>query len=212
MHTDFVTDEAPVLATDELDSAVFPQPERPTLPIRVPVAADFGSVVVKAEVLGSTSNVVLLQGPQAGATALPLGAPVRLRVEWDRQALSGRLAAHGVAGRFLVSIGERAIRRSRRFPVDLTGIARSPQLPDPVEVRVTDLSTGGARVQGITLPVGSELELRFTPPGRPTPITVLGFVVRVIEVNDSHSVGLAFRLVQPSTDVLGAIAPATDRG
>jgi hypothetical protein len=145
-----------------------------------------------------------------GAKIAQLGAPVRLRVEWDRQLLNCRLAAHGAAGRFLVSIGERAIRRSRRFAVDLPGVARAPHLPEPIEVRVVDLSTGGARVEGIDLPVGSELELRFTPPGRPTPITVLGFVVRQVETDDARSVGLAFRLVQPSMDLLGARAPSAN--
>jgi PilZ domain-containing protein len=198
-------DTLPATDTDEpARGARIPQPHRPNLPIRVPVAADFGGgTVLLAEVIGSTDNVLLLQGPDSGATLAPLGTPVRLRVGWDRQMLTGRLAAHGVEGRFLISIGERAIRRSRRFPVDLPGVARSPLLPGPVEVRVTDLSTGGARVEGVELAVGSEVELRFTPPGRPTPITVLGFVVRLIEIDGARSVGLAFRLVQPSTDLLG---------
>jgi hypothetical protein len=190
---------------------LIPQPSRPNLPIRVPVTADFGSGnVVQAEVIGSTASVLLVQGPDNGAKIAPLGAPVRLRVEWDRQLLNCRLAAYGAAGRFLVSIGERAIRRSRRFPVDLPGVARAPHMSQPVEVRVLDLSIGGARVEGVQLPVGSELELRFTPPGRPTPITVLGFVVRQVEINDARSIGLAFRLVQPSMDLLGASATSAD--
>ncbi len=201
-------------ATDRDTAAargLIPQPSRPSLPIRVPVIADFGGGnVVHAEVIGSTANVMLLQGPDTGGKIAPLGAPVRLRVEWDRQLLNCRVAAHGTAGRFLVSIGERAIRRSRRFPVDLPGVARTPQQPDPVDVRVVDLSTGGAQVEGIELPVGSELELRFTPPGRPAPITVLGFVVRIIEIDHTRSVGLAFRLVQPSMDLLGASAASAD--
>jgi PilZ domain len=193
------------------DLPLIPPPSRPNLPIRVPVAADFGAgTVVSAEVIGSTESVLLLQGPDSGGTVAPLGATVRLRVGWDRQTLTGRLAAHGAEGRFLISIGERAIRRSRRFPVDLPGVARTPQGRGPIEVHICDLSTGGARVEGIELAVGSELELRFTPPGRPTPITVLGFVVRLIDIDGTRSVGLAFRLVQPSTDLLGTAAqPAT---
>jgi len=205
-------DTLPETASGEPASGrLIPQPSRPNLPIRVPVVADFGGGnVIHAEVIGSTANVLLLQGPDSGTKIAPLGAPVRLRVEWDRQLLSCRLAAHGAAGRFLVSLGERAIRRSRRFPVHLVGFARAPHLAEPVEVRVLDLSSGGARVEGIELPVGSELELRFTPPGRPTPITVLGFVVRVIEIGYVSSVGLAFRLVQPSMDQLGASATSAD--
>ena len=102
-----------------------------------------------------------------------------------------------------MSIGERAIRRSRRFAVDLRAVARSGQLSTgAVDVRIADLSTGGARVEGITLAVGSGVELRFTPPGRSAPITVLGFVVRSIESADLPTVGVAFRLVHASIDVL----------
>jgi hypothetical protein len=183
---------------------LIPQPERPSkFPIRVPVLADFGYARLRCEVLGSTNNVLLLEGLDRNVQLPPLGTPVRLRVEWDRQQLTGRVAAHGAATRFLVSIGERAIRRSRRFPVDLPGRARSAHLYGPVEVRITDLSTGGARVAGLDLPIGTELELSFVPPGRKEAITVLGFVVRSIDATDVATVGVAFRLVQASTDVLG---------
>jgi len=205
VEVDDVEVDAVVQATPEL----IPQPDRPRLPWRVPVQADWGGTTVSAEVLGSTANVLLLQGPPDGTTLPALGTPIRLRLDWDRQVLNCRLAAHGVAGRFLVTVGERAIRRSRRFPVNLTGFARSSQLHSGVEVRITDLSTGGARVQGIDLPVGSEVDLRFTPPGRATPIDVRGFIVRRIERTDVPTVGVAFRLVQPSMDVLGHSALAT---
>jgi len=178
------------------DNALIPPPQRPQLPIRVPVEADMGGTTLHAEVLASTANVLLLQGDGGNPILPALGTPVRLRLDWDRQVLYGRLAAHGVAGRFLVTIGERAIRRSRRFPVDLTGVARSGYLPRGVEVRVTDLSNGGAQVAGVDLPIGSELDVQFTPPGRPNPIEVRGFVVRRIEQADVPTVGVAFRLVQ----------------
>jgi PilZ domain len=183
------------------NAALIPQPERPKLPLRVPVEADLGASVIKAEVIGSTANVLLLEAPEVGA--LPaLGTPIRLRLDWDRQILTGRIAAHGVQGRFLVTLGERAIRRSKRFAVDMHGSARIAQLPGFVDVRITDLSTGGARVEGINLPIGTEVELRLTPPGRTSPINVLGFVVRTIENAATPTVGVAFRLVQPSMDVL----------
>jgi hypothetical protein len=187
---------------------LIPQPRRPQLPMRVPVLAEVGAATVRALVLGSTANVLLLQGPVED-TLPALGTPVRLKLGWDGQTLNGRLAAHGVAGRFLVSIGERAIRRSRRFPVDLVATARSSQLYGPVEVHISDLSTGGARVEGILLPVGSEVELRLTPPGRREPLTVLGFVVRSIDSAETPTLGVAFRLVQPSMDVLGSAQFAT---
>jgi PilZ domain-containing protein len=185
------------------ENGLIPQPEKPSsFPIRVPVVAEMAGSVTPAEVIGSTGNVLLLQAGDAKQTLPSLGTPVRVRVDWDRQLLSGRLAAHGVAGRFLVSMGERAIRRSRRFTVDLTGSVKSAHLYGPVEVHIADLSTGGARVEGLDLPVGSELDLCFTPPGRPGPINVLGFVVRSIDGGEVPTVGVAFRLVQPSMDVL----------
>jgi hypothetical protein len=189
---------------------LIPQPARPELPIRVPVLADLGGTLVPAEILGSTANVLLLSGPEHW-TLPPLGTLVRLSLDWDRQTLSGRLAAHGVAGRFLVSVGERPIRRSRRFAVNLPAIAASPQLYGPVEVRLKDLSAGGARIEGIELPIGSEVELTFTPPGRKQPLTVLAFVVRTIDAAEQPTIGVAFRLVQKSLDVLGssaAVAPS----
>jgi hypothetical protein len=183
--------------------ARIPQPERPNLPIRVPVVADCGGPLLRADVLGSTGTVLLLQALDEDADLPALGTAIRLRVAWDRQTLIGRMAAHGMAGRFLVTLGERAIRRSRRFAVDLPGLARSAQLDGIIEVRLTDLSTGGARVQGIQLPVGSDVGLQFTPPGRPDPISVLGFVVRDITGTPEPTIGVAFRLLQPSFDVLG---------
>lgn len=183
---------------------LIPQPERPQLPIRVPVEADLGGVFMPAQVLGSTANVLLLQGVEGQLP--PLGTVVRLKLHWDRQIVTGRLAAHGVAGRFLVSVGERAIRRSRRFAVDVPGIARSAQLYGPVEVRVKDLSTSGARIEGLELPVGSDVELTLTPPGRKQPLTVLAFVVRNMDGAETPTLGVAFRLVQASMDVLGSSA------
>jgi len=193
------------------NAALIPPPERPRLPLRVPLEADLGGTTVRAEVLGSTENVLLLQGDGDHPSLPSLGTPVRLRLEWDRQTLNGRLAAHGVAGRFLVAIGERAIRRSRRFSVDLEGIARSPQLYGAAEVRITDLSSGGARVAGIDFSIGTEVELHFTPPGGQAPIDVLGFVVRRIDDTEVPTVGVAFRLGQPIMDALGRITLATPR-
>jgi hypothetical protein len=154
--------------------------------------------------------VLLLQGPEETSAMPPLGTPVRLRVEWDRQTLSGKVAAHGVAGRFLVALGERAIRRSRRYAVNVTGVARSAHLLEATDVRIKDLSAGGARIEGIDLPIGSDVGLLFTPPGRKEPINVVGFVVRAIQGADEPTIGVAFRMVQQSMDVLGHKAPSTN--
>jgi hypothetical protein len=201
-------DPPPSATDDRRASALIPQPERPRLPLKVPGTAEVGGTTLRVDVLGSTANVLLLQARETVHALPTLGTPVRLRLDWDRQLVTGRLAAHGVSGRFLVAIGERAIRRSRRFSVNLTGTARSPHLRGPANVRITDLSTGGARVEGVRLPVGSELELQFTPPGRAAPLTVLGFVVRIVEPAGLPTVGVAFRLAQPSVDVLAGATPA----
>lgn len=187
--------------------ALIPQPDALRLPIRVPVTADCGGTFLQAEVLGSSAGVLLLEAVDQDGPLPSLGTPIRIRSDWDRRTLTGRIAAHGVAARFLVSLGERAIRRSRRVPVDLPGVARSAHLARPTEVRVVDLSAGGARVIGIDLPVGTEVSLFFTPPSRSEPLTVSGFVVRAIE-GEQPSLGVAFRLVQQSMDLLGRPDPA----
>ena len=183
-------------------SALIAQPERLQLPLKVPAQAEAGGMLWRADVLGSTANVLLLQGEE-GVVLPALGSPIRLKLDWDRQTVIGRLAANGVAGRFLVTVGERAIRRSRRFPVSLPGVLRSAYFQGARDVLVTDLSSGGARLEGIELPLGAELELRFLPPGRATPMEVQGFVVRNIEGAEVPKIGIAFRLGQPSMDRLG---------
>ena len=184
-----------------------PQPGRPQLPVRVPVSICVSGTTFAGDVLGSTSSVLLLERrPRIGVTA-PLGAPVRVRVEWDRHVIDGRVAAHGAPGRILVSVGERAIRRSRRVPVDVPGVAGAAELDD-TSVRVKDLSAGGARVEGIDLPMGSELTLQFTPPGQAAPISVRAFVARSVPRAAVPTVGVAFRMAQPGLDVLATATPS----
>jgi PilZ domain len=175
----------------------------PTFPMRVPIVAAYGAAAIRAEVLGSTSHVMLLQGLER-AKLPPLGTPLRLQVGWDRQHLSGRLAAHGVNSRFLVTLGERAIRGTRRYPVDLPATVRSAHLPAAEQARIVDLSTSGARVEGpgAAVPVGAEIELRFTPPGQTEPMTVHGFVIRTIPGGRSPAIGVAFRLASPVLEFL----------
>ena len=92
--------ESELALESESSSGLIRQPERPRLPIQVPVVAELGGTSLAAEVLGSTSNVLLVEVRDASAGLPPLGTPIRLRLEWDRQVLHGRLAAHGVSGRF----------------------------------------------------------------------------------------------------------------
>ena len=84
---------------------IIEQPAPLEFPLRVPVVAAYGASSIRAEVLGSSPHVMLLQGLEP--TRLPpLGTRLRLHVGWDRQQLNGRLAAHGVNSRFLVPIAE----------------------------------------------------------------------------------------------------------
>jgi hypothetical protein len=144
---------------------------------------------------------MLLQGPDR-AKLPPLGTPLRLKVLWDRQQLTGRMAAQGVSSRFLVTLGERAIRGTRRYPVDLPAIVRSPQSSGLEPARIVDLSTSGARVEGpaARLPLGAEVELRFTPPGQTEAMSVHGFVIR--KIPGTQAVGVAFRLASPVLELL----------
>jgi acyl-coenzyme A thioesterase PaaI-like protein len=57
--------------------------------------------------------------------------------------------------------------------------------------RVVDLSSSGARLAGVRLPVGSELEVSFVPPGRPYAVTMHCVVVRATNEAGS-SVGVTF--------------------
>jgi hypothetical protein len=181
------------------------QPTMLQFPLRVPVVATYGMTTFQAKVLGSSAGVLLLQA--SDATKLPpLGTLLRLQVAWDRQQLNGRLAAYGANARFLVTLGERAIRRSRRFSVDLAATVRSAHLQgaDTETVRIVDLSTSGARIEGAgaRLPVGAEVELHFTPPGQAEPMAVHGFVIRKIGGLPTPSVGVAFGLASPVLQLL----------
>jgi hypothetical protein len=179
-------------------TGVIEQPPPLEFPLKVPVLVAFGASSIHAEVLGSSPHVMLLQGLEP-ARLPALGTPLRLNVGWDRQQLNGRLAAHGVNSRFLVTLGERPIRGTRRFPVDLLATVRSAHLPGVEPARVVDLSTSGARIEGpgARLPVGAEIELRFTPPGRVEPAAVHGFVSRNIPNAATPAVGVAFGLGAP---------------
>jgi hypothetical protein len=133
---------------------------------------------------------------EAGDPSLALPADgTTVRVEGPKETLIGRVAEHGRAGRFLVSLGDRPVRRANRLRVSLPALVRAPQLAETREVEIVDLTTGGARVRGVYLPVGSELNLHFTPPGREEPVLVRASVVHANHSVQQPWVGLAFRLV-----------------
>src|SRR5205085_11293431 len=62
------------------EAGLVPQPERPSqFPIRVPVIAECAGTLMHAEVLGSTGNVLLLQGTDSSLSLPALATPIRLR-------------------------------------------------------------------------------------------------------------------------------------
>ena len=188
--------------------------KRPELPIRVPVVGLCSGDVIRGDVVVATPHVIVLERTDDSTEVPPLGSPIRLRLEWDRHIIQGRVAANGSSGRFLVSVGERAIRRSQRYAVNLVGMVRSPHLHAAVQVHIRDLSAGGARIEGVELPIGAELELQFTPPFQTAPMSVAAFIAREIEGAEVPSLGVAFRTSQPALERLGRLqlVPQRARG
>jgi hypothetical protein len=146
----------------------------------------------EAVVLHSAREVLILEGTDG--VRPPEGVPITIVDEHGRS-ITGRVAEHGHSGRYLVSRGERPVRRVRRLRVSLPGTANGSTLSEVSQVEVSDLTTSGARLRGIEVPVGSDLTLRFTPPGRNEPVAVKAFVVHSTRGADAPWVGVSFRLV-----------------
>jgi hypothetical protein len=129
-----------------------------------------------------------------------------LEVTGDIEQLTGRLAEVGRAGRFLISVSDRPVRVALRLRVSLPGTLRCATLAEPRTVEIVDLTTGGARLRGVELPVDSQVTFEFTPPGRDEPVTVRA---RVAHSSDNQAeqpwIGVVFRLVA----MRGGRQPAT---
>jgi hypothetical protein len=124
-------------------------------------------------------------------TVLP---PLGTRIE-IRGVGVGRLAEHGRVGRFLVALGDRPVRRALRLKVSLPATLRGPALSAPQTVEIVDLTTSGARIRGIELPVGSQVTLDFTPPYRDDPVSVRASVAHGTHHAERPWIGVHFRLV-----------------
>ncbi len=146
----------------------------------------------QAKVLYATPSIMLLEGEKPSGRMPPAGTLVRLQVSGERVLRTGRLAAAGQGDVYLVAMGSRAIRRSPRVRVDLQGTIRTRFLTGAAIVRVTDLSSGGARLSGIGLPIGADLDLTFTPPTGGAPRTLPAVVVRSTGRGGEAEVGVAF--------------------
>ena len=136
---------------------------------------------------------MLILEADARQTLPPVGT--ELDILRDGEMLHGRLAEHGRGGRFLVSMGDRPVRRSPRLRVSLPGTVRAATLEQPVSVEIVDLTSGGARVRGVELPVGSSLTLHFTPPTRDETVTVRATVAHGTHGASQPWIGVLFRLV-----------------
>jgi hypothetical protein len=148
---------------------------------------------VTAVILHTANDMLVLEAADPRQTLPPLGT--LMHVSGDALKISGRLAEHGRAGRFLVCLGSRPVRRAIRMRVSLPGTLRSALLPEPLRVEIADLTTAGARVRGVELPVNSQVALDFTPPGRDQSVTVRALVAHATHGAAQPWIGLIFRLV-----------------
>jgi hypothetical protein len=57
-----------------------------------------------------------------------------------------------------------------------------------------EFSSSGARLEGLDLPIGAQLNLSFTPPGEAHAVTVRAVVVRSIAGARPPGIGVVFRL------------------
>jgi hypothetical protein len=146
-----------------------------------------------AVILHASRDMLVLEAADPRRALPPLGTLVHVSGETIKH--TGRLAEHGRAGRFLVSLGTRPVRRAVRLRVSLPGVLRCPALPEPMQVEIIDLTTAGARVRGVELPVDSQVALDFTPPGRDQAVTVRALVAHATHGSDQPWIGLIFRLV-----------------
>jgi PilZ domain len=146
-----------------------------------------------AAIVHRAPEMLVLEASDPNVVLPPLGTVVR--VNGQSQVLSGRLAEHGRGGRFLLALGDRPVRGSLRLRVSLPATLRSPFLTGPVAVEIVDLTTGGARLRGAELAVGTQLTLDFTPPGREQAVMVRAVVAHGTHQADKPWMGVRFRLV-----------------
>jgi hypothetical protein len=146
-----------------------------------------------AVIVHAGRDMLVLEAADPRRVLPPLGTEVHVRGK--SKDLDGRLAEHGRAGRFLVSIGLRPVRRAMRLRVSLPGTLRCATLAEPMAVEISDLTTAGCRVRGVEVPVGSQVTLDFTPPARDEPVTVRATVAHATQDAAKPWIGVAFRLV-----------------
>jgi hypothetical protein len=150
------------------------------------------SGLTRAQLLRVSPSVLLLEGERPPGVLPAPGAPLRVGLPGLPRMVPARLASFGQGSRFLVALGSRAVRGAVRVRVDLPGVVRSPALAGQTSVRVIDLSSSGARLSGLRLPVGADFELTFSPPGHHDPVCMRCVVVRAVDESDCDELGAAF--------------------
>jgi hypothetical protein len=157
------------------------------------VACTWADGETVAAVIHAHHDVLVLEAADPQKSLPPVGTPIHIAT--DAEQLSGKLAEHGRGGRFLVSLGDRPVRKTVRLKVSLPGTLRSASLPSALPVEIVDLTTGGARIRGIELPVGSQVTLDFTPPYRDENVSVRALVAHGTHRAERPWIGVIFRLV-----------------
>jgi hypothetical protein len=167
--------------------------EQPALEVELHALVSWPTGITQAQLLHGSPSVLLLEGERPPGGPPQPGTPLRVGLPGLPRMVTARLAAYGQSGRYLVALGSRAVRGALRVRVDLPGVVRTASLTAPTSVRVLDLSSSGARVRGVQLPIGSDCELRFVPPGRNDTATLRCVVIRFVEdETDPGDLGLAF--------------------
>jgi hypothetical protein len=177
----------------DLRAADSTQPQAVLAEVTCSWGEDTNAAEQTALVIHAARDMLVLEPSMPRHVLPPLGT--LMRVSGDLENLTGRLAEEGRAGRFLISLGDRPVRRVLRLKVSLPGTLRSPNLPQPATVEIVDLTTGGARLRGVELPIDSHVTFDFTPPGRDQPVTVRALVAHSSHQAGQPWIGVVFRLV-----------------
>ena len=157
------------------------------------VTCTWESEAISAAVVHSAGDMLVLEATDPGVTLPSIGTA--LHVTDGTNEVAGRLAEHGNGGRFLVAIGDRPVRRSLRLKVCLPATLRGRNLAEPQTVEIVDLTTAGARIRGLELPVGTSVTLDFTPPYRQEAVSVRATVAHGTHGAQHPWMGVVFRLV-----------------
>src|SRR5258708_31149335 len=101
---------------------------------------------ITAVILHAAKDMLVLEAADPRLTLPPLGTV--MQVNGEALKVSSRLAEYGRAGRFLVCMGGRPVRRAVSIRVSFLGPLRCPLLPDPLRVVIGDPPTVGSRRRG----------------------------------------------------------------